>query len=527
MLTADQIQALRDKAGTLVDPVVEFLIEDIAKRVSEAGQLTSTAAYQTWRAQQLGISQKQLKKELQKRLKVSASKVEQLLTQAAEVGYNFDISRFPFVQAVSFEENTGLQQIVQSAVELAQDDLTNITQTIGFVTPTGKAVGLTDAYQQTCDYAFQKVSAGGQDYISAVRDAIRNLAEKGIRTIDYESGVHTSLEAAVRRNMMSVMGLMDEQINQENHDALGCDGWEIIPHEASAPDHEPIQGKQYSDAAYTRLNNSLVRRIGTLSCGHDAMGIILGVNEPQYSPEELEAMRLRNEEGVTIDGKHYTLYEATQRQRAIERGMRSQKHRILIDEKLGDKEKLQWDQIRYVRQREEYKRFSEAAGLRMQRERAEVLGFGPKQVKAAEKAKITLDNSTENGKIKLYRRSGNPGVFAVLPERMSKKHIREIAYEYGIDLKGLTLNIDKNEELLRIPYTGRADPESVGGITFFPNAFASKEELLRTLYHERIHVRQFREFGVEYVQNNRAYFEKLAYAEENNFVALLKEKGVL
>lgn len=134
-----------------------------------------------------------------------------------------------------------------------------------------------------------------------------------------------------------------------------------------------------------QLNNgSLHRRIGTLNCGHSAMGIIFGVNEPQYTAEELEEMRRENEDGITYEGKHYTLYEATQRQRSIERAMRKQKHRILIDEKLGDTEKLQWDQIRYIRQREEYKRFSDAAGLRMQRERAEVLGFGPKQDRAAE-----------------------------------------------------------------------------------------------------------------------------------------------
>ena len=97
MLTPDQITALRDMSGQIIDPIVEFLIEDIARRVSEAGQLTSTAAYQTWKLQKLGVSQKQLKKELAKRLKVSQAQVEQLLTQASETGYNFDISRFPTV----------------------------------------------------------------------------------------------------------------------------------------------------------------------------------------------------------------------------------------------------------------------------------------------------------------------------------------------------------------------------------------------------------------------------------------------
>ena len=83
MLTADQIEALGDKAQQLISPVTDFLIEEIARRISEAGQLTSTAAYQTWRLQQLGVSQRQLKKELRKRLKVSHRELRKLLEQSA------------------------------------------------------------------------------------------------------------------------------------------------------------------------------------------------------------------------------------------------------------------------------------------------------------------------------------------------------------------------------------------------------------------------------------------------------------
>ena len=287
MLTADQIEALGDKAVQLITPVTDFLIADIAQRISEAGQLTATASYQVWRAQQLGLSQKEIKKRLKKMLKVSSDELEQLLTQAAETGYNFDIRNLPTEAAIPFEDNAAIQQIVSAAVHLAKDDLSNITQTIGFVAPNGKAFGLTDAYNQACDFAFMKVSTGAQDYNSAIREATKNLAEKGIVTIDYESGVHTSLEAAVRRNIMGGLGLMQERISKQNHDDFGCDGWEISAHAASATDHEPIQGRQYSDAAFEKLNNSLVRRIGTLNCGHSAFPIILGVDSPQYTPEEL------------------------------------------------------------------------------------------------------------------------------------------------------------------------------------------------------------------------------------------------
>lgn len=379
MLTAEQIAALRDRAGQIADPINDFLLEDIARRISEAGQLTSTAQYQIWRAQQLGMSQRDIRKRLKELLNKSDSEINKLLTQSAEVGYRFDLDRLPTAAAIPFEDNAVIQQIVSAAVKLAQDDFKNMTQTIGMVDPYGKALPLQDAYRNCTDYAFKQVITGATDYNTAIRRATKNLADKGVRVIDYESGVHTSLEAAVRRNIMGGLGLMQEQITKQNHDDLGCDGWEISAHAASAPDHEPIQGKQYSDAEYDALNNSLVRRIGTLNCGHVASPIILGVNSPQYTPEELEKFRKDNEKGVTVDGRHYTMYEATQMQRKLERSIRTQKRRILVDEATDDKDKLLTDQIKLQRLSQEYRRFSKDAALRTQQERMEVAGFWPKQ----------------------------------------------------------------------------------------------------------------------------------------------------
>ena len=68
MLTPDQISTLGEAARKITAPVSEYLLQDITRRVAEAGQLTSTAQYQVWRAQQLGVSQRELKKELRRRL---------------------------------------------------------------------------------------------------------------------------------------------------------------------------------------------------------------------------------------------------------------------------------------------------------------------------------------------------------------------------------------------------------------------------------------------------------------------------
>lgn len=386
MLTPEQIAALRDRAELITKPVTDYLIKEIAQRIAAAGQLTSTAAYEIWQAQQLGVSQREMKKALRKLLKTSHEQLRTLLTQTAEVGYIYDLSCLPYAHALAFDRNPVLQQIVQAAVHMAEKDFTNLTQTIGFIAPDGKAYPLTKAYKKACDFAFQQVITGAADYNTAVRNACKYLAEQGIQTISYKSNAHTSLEAAVRRNIMGGLGLLQERISQYNHDALGADGWEISAHAASAPDHEPIQGRQYSDAAYQKLNDSLARRIGTLNCGHMAHPIMLGISKPVHSEEQLADFKRQNIQGIDYEGTHYSMYEATQMQRKIERGIRKHKRRILIAETQGDKKTLLQSQIRLARLNGEYARFSKAAGLRTQRERVGVVNFGRAQAARARAA---------------------------------------------------------------------------------------------------------------------------------------------
>lgn len=393
MLRAEEIEALRDYATDLLRPVIEYLLRDIAERVAKAGQLTATAQYETWKLQQLGVSQRDLRTYLKKALKVSNAKLKQLLTQSAEAGYNYDLSSLPTVRAIPFDENEAVQQIVRAAIAQTQGTLENLTQTLGMVDTYGHVNPLRDTYRKCMDYAFEQVSSGAVDYNTAIREATRNLAAKGVEFIDYESGVTTSLEAAVRRNIMGALGLMQEQISQHNHDQYGATGWEIDAHSNSAPDHEPIQGKQYTDAEYEALNNSLVRRIGTLNCGHSAHPIVYGASIPQYTPEELEEMRKKNETGISFRGKHYTGYEATHRQRRLERAIRAQKRKILIDKATGDSEKLETDQIKLQLLQQDYKAFSKAAGLRTQHERLEKVGFAWKE--ATESRKVAESHYRE------------------------------------------------------------------------------------------------------------------------------------
>ena len=62
MLTPEQIEGFRLAAGRLIDPINTYLLKDIARRIQDAGKLTSTAAYEAWRAEWLGKDRKELER---------------------------------------------------------------------------------------------------------------------------------------------------------------------------------------------------------------------------------------------------------------------------------------------------------------------------------------------------------------------------------------------------------------------------------------------------------------------------------
>ena len=170
MLTPEQIEGFRLAAGRLIDPVNTYLLKDIARRIQEAGKLTSTAAYEAWQVEWLGKGRKELERELSQLLGVTRREARKLLRSAARYGYDTTLSRYPG-HLVPFDTNQAIQQIVSAAVTLAGDELKNITQTkaILMVDPYGRYQALPKAYCACTDYAFQQVFTGAADYNTAIR----------------------------------------------------------------------------------------------------------------------------------------------------------------------------------------------------------------------------------------------------------------------------------------------------------------------------------------------------------------------
>ncbi|MDL2327483.1 phage minor capsid protein [Ruminococcaceae bacterium OttesenSCG-928-A11] len=372
----EEIAALKDIALEVTHPVNEYLIEDICRRVAGAGEMTATAKYQAYRAANLGAGEEAIKQALKKQGILTNQSIDALF-------------KFLVKNTVKFEDNGSLQQLVRGYKKVAQKQMVRMMKNLGVRLPTGEVVPVGKAYGELMDFAFRQVFTGATDYTTALRQATKGLADEGVRYITRggPKSRTVGIEYATRQNLMTQMGELNQEISQMNHDQLGCNGWEISAHEGSAPDHEPYQGRQFSDAEYKKLNEvTLKRPIGTMSCGHDADGIILGVHSPQYSEAQLRAMRQANIEGVTYGGRHYTLYEASQAQRGLESGIRETKNKILVDRANGDTAQLKENELLLVRQQAEYKRFCKATNQPTQNERLQVAGFGRSEAAAAQAA---------------------------------------------------------------------------------------------------------------------------------------------
>ena len=295
-----------------------------------------------------------------------------------------------------------------------------------------------------------------------------------------------------------------------------------------------MQGKQYALGGARTINgikfedaSPALEALQDYGCLHYKVHIICGVSEPRYSPSELKKLNAQNAKVYGIDGKKMSGYDCTQAMRRLETEVRKQKDIRETARASGDTALVKNCNERIKAYKAKYTEISNITGIPEEPRRMSKPRMPKTDNNIISPTSKVLTNSGNGGIIEMYRRTTNSGAFSILPERMSKKHIRALAKECNIDLKGITLNIDYNEELIRIPFTGRADHENIGQITFFANAFRSKEDLIRTLYHEIQHVRQYKKYGVEFVLNNNARFEDEAYALEDIFIKLLKERRIL
>lgn len=379
MYDDERLEELRKRAAAIAEPIWETLLRDIVRRVRGAGGITSTAEYQIYRAEQLGLAEKAIKAAIAEQLKISDAAIDMLFEELRD-------------ETILFEENAELRQLVEAYGTVSKKTAAADYEGLWAPGPDGNLYTVKEAYGKIMDFAWMQTATGTYDFQTAVREATKKLLERGLRVIPGKDGRSYRLEYAVRSYITNRMGEMFNAVNQMNYDAIGADGWEISAHPAPAPDHALYQGRQYSKEEYDRINNSLARKFGWWNCRHLVYPVLLGVSPRAYSDEQLQKYLDDNEKGVWYNGQHYTLSEARDRKRQLESLISQTKYDILAAE--GDAGLLKERQIRLQNQRREYERFCRETGQEPENWRTMVATFGRSEASKAAWAARKLGMST-------------------------------------------------------------------------------------------------------------------------------------
>lgn len=168
------------------------------------------------------------------------------------------------------------------------------------------------------------------------------------------------------RLLLTAYSQLTGDIMQTNIEESDVPMVQVSEHWGARESHALWQGKIFTVEQFKAVcgygEPSNPDHIYSYNCRHTHYPYWPGISEPiEYQPEPGP---------FTVNGRQYTYYEATQKQRAMERQIRALKREVNAG---GDKATLGSE----IRQRtREYKAFSDACGIRPKLERLRVVGNG-------------------------------------------------------------------------------------------------------------------------------------------------------
>lgn len=389
----DVLDSLPEPIAELIRGLEDRLIEEICSRLKIADNLNEVTVQAIRSLRALGIDLSSIEAAIAETAKITEEKLDELFDEviARNQAYHEKLIDLAGITAPAvIVSDTDIESIRRQTKE----ELSNLTASMGFlVRKHGRVVEIlppAKAYQRILDNAEVDVMAGTISYHQAIENATRQLADGGLKRIQYEADGRTHIDQAdvsARRAVLTGVNQLCQKYTEQSVERLGTNLVEVSAHSGARntgdgpANHHRWQGKVYEwvkDGERKTKYPDFVKTtgygtgegLGGWNCRHHYFPYIEGVSERTYTNEELKHI---DKPPFEYQGRTYDQYHASQKQREIERTIRKYKRRKIAAEAAGLEEEAQSANIRIRRLNQLYREFSEAAGLPMQRERMKVL----------------------------------------------------------------------------------------------------------------------------------------------------------
>ena len=386
--TPEILDALPEELAELYRSLESQLLDEICSRLNLADQLNEVTVQAIRALRSHGISQQEIERAIRRTTNISEKKLTELLDDIVDRNQRY------YSELIKITDVTAPQTLLSvedtyAIYEQTRQTFRNITQSMAFLVDNGRTLlQPARAYQWALDNAVLQVQSGAINYNQAIQYAVKQLADSGIRVADYESGHRDQIDVAARRAVMTGVNQLCQKYAEQSEDYLETDLVEVSAHIGARDtgvgpmNHKSWQGKVYRwsekpKASYQVYPDFVETTgygtgpgLGGWNCRHHYFPYIEGMSERTYTDEQLA--HIDDGHNIDFEDKHYTAYEATQKQRQIERTIRKLKREQAAYKAAGLTEEERTATARIRRLNTKYREFSEAAGLPMQRERIRV-----------------------------------------------------------------------------------------------------------------------------------------------------------
>lgn len=423
MLDETQLELLPERIAQRLKQVNDLALEKIGKRIKEIGEMKPSDVHKATQLMTYGNDFDEIVNQLSEISKKNEQDIYDIFETIAKdnSAQAEKLAKAKNTSFLPYEQNKQLKQFAEAMAKQTADTYRNMTNTIAFQKrdESGKRVltSLLKTYQDVTDKAVTAVATGVEDYQSAMRKVIKDLADSGLRTkyqplkgsagktVDYASGYSRRLDTAVRQNILWGVKECNQNISDMLGEELGADGYEISYHSNPRPSHSEMGGRQYAIGKGRQVNgkyypsfSNVENLLSDYGCLHFKFPIILGVSVPAYTDKELKAMKEQSKQKITFDGKEYTMYECKQMQRKLETAARHAKDRQIIAKASGDDTLRRLEQEKINAITHKYKQLSDASGLPTKMERMSVSKYHRVRTNAEKYTDILKNTITRNGK---------------------------------------------------------------------------------------------------------------------------------
>nr|DAJ15340.1 MAG TPA: minor capsid protein [Siphoviridae sp. ctqcj14] len=380
------LDALPEELAELFRSLEDTLLDEICSRLKLADQFNEVTVQDIRALRSHGIDLKDIEKAIRKTSGISEKKLQELLDDVVERNQKYYTDLIDLTHITQPETLVSIED-TWAIYEQTKQTMRNLTRSMGFLVDAGRTMlPPAKAYQWCCDSAVMQIQSGAISYNQAIKSAVRQLAQSGLKVVDYESGHRDQIDVAARRAVMTGVNQICAKYTEQSAEYLETPYFEVSAHSGARDkpgpspwsSHKGWQGKVYSIRAgdiypniYEVCGLGAVDGLEGANCRHRRNVWVEGVSERTYTDEQLA--HIDDGLGCTFEGKTYTAYEATQMQRRVERTIRKLKREKAAYKAAGLTEEEQAVNIRLRRVNAKYTAFSKAAGLPEQRERMKVL----------------------------------------------------------------------------------------------------------------------------------------------------------